>query len=49
VSFRALLCFGIVAAALAGGVHAADKPEDLAQAAAESWLKLTDAGDGAAS
>jgi uncharacterized protein DUF4019 len=49
VSVRAFLCFGVVAAALAAGVHAADKPEDAAQAAAESWLKLTDAGDGAAS
>ncbi len=49
VSFRAYLCFGIVTAALAAGVHASDKAEDLAQAAAESWLKLTDAGDGAAS
>jgi hypothetical protein len=29
--------------------RAADKPEDLAQAAAESWLKLTDAGDADAS
>jgi hypothetical protein len=40
---------GVVAAALAAPVRAADKPEDLAQAAAESWLKLTDAGDGAGS
>ena len=27
------------------GVFAADKPEDAAQSAAESWLKLVDAGD----
>lgn len=28
-----------------GGAYAADKPEDAAQAAAESWLKVVDAGD----
>jgi hypothetical protein len=39
----------IVVAMLAGAAQAADKPEDLAQTAAEAWLKLTDAGDGAAS
>jgi hypothetical protein len=49
VRIRILVYAGIVAAAFAGLVRAADKPEDLAQAAAESWLKLTDAGDGAAS
>jgi len=49
VRIRLLLCAGIVVAALAAPVRAADKPEDLAQAAAESWLKLTDAGDGGAS
>jgi Protein of unknown function (DUF4019) len=37
---------GLVAAAPAA---AAEKPEDAAQAAAESWLKLVDAGDYAAS
>ena len=46
---RILVYAGIVAAAVAGPVRAADKPEDLAQAAAESWLRLSDAGDGAAS
>ena len=35
----------IGASALAGGAFAADKPEDAAQAAAESWLKLVDKGD----
>ena len=34
---------------IVGGVSAADKPEDAAQAAAESWLKLVDAGDYAGS
>ena len=34
---------------LVGPVVAADKPEDAAQAAAESWLKLVDAGNYAAS
>jgi hypothetical protein len=39
-----------VAAALVGGQsRAADSPEDAAQAAAESWLKLVDQGDYAAS
>jgi hypothetical protein len=32
-----------------GGAYAADKPEDAAQAAAELWLKLVDAGDYAGS
>ncbi len=45
---RTLAYVGIVAAAFAP-VRAADQPEDLAQAAAESWLKLTDAGDGGGS
>jgi len=49
VNCRAFLGVGIVAAALAFPARAADRPEDRAQAAAESWLKLTDAGDGAAS
>ncbi len=49
MNVRAFLFAGMVAAALAAPARAADKPEDLAQAAAESWLKLTDAGDGAAS
>ena len=34
---------------LVGPAVAADKPEDAAQAAAESWLKLVDDGDYAAS
>ncbi len=49
MNLRAFLCAGVVAAAIAAPAGAADKPEDLAQAAAESWLKLTDAGDGAGS
>jgi hypothetical protein len=40
---------GIVAAAFTVLDRAADRPEDLAETAAESWLKLTDAGDAAAS
>ena len=32
-----------------GGAFAADNPEDTAQAAAESWLKLVDTGDYSAS
>ncbi len=41
----------VIAGALtvAGVARAEDKPENLAQAAAESWLKLTDAGNGEAS
>ena len=39
----------IGAIAAAGGALAADKPEDAAQASAESWLKLVDNGDYAAS
>lgn len=40
------ICALVLVAALAVPlVQAADKPEDLAQAAAESWLKLTDRGD----
>ena len=46
---RILVCAGILAAAFAATARAADNPEDLAQTAAESWLKLTDAGDGGAS
>lgn len=46
---RILMCVVIVSMALAAGALAADKPEDVAQAAAESWLKLTDGGNGAAS
>jgi hypothetical protein len=46
---RILLCVAIVSMAVTAGARAAEKPEDLAQAAAESWLKLTDGGNGAAS
>jgi len=45
---RFLVCASFVVAGFAASVGAAEKPEDLAQAAAESWLKLSDAGDGAA-
>ena len=46
---RTLVIVGFVAALFASTARAADTPEDLAQRAAESWLKLTDAGDGGAS
>ena len=46
---RALVFVGILAASFAAPALAADKPEDLAQVAAESWLKLTDSGDAGAS
>ena len=46
---RAVVLVGIVAAMFAGPARAADKPEDLAQTAAEAWLKLADAGDAGAS
>jgi hypothetical protein len=46
---RAVVGVSIIVAAFSVLVRAADKPEELAQTAAESWLKLTDAGDGAAS
>lgn len=49
MTLRALACAGLVAAVLAGTAGAAGQPEDLAQTAAESWLKLTDAGNAAAS
>ena len=49
MKIRALVCAGIVAAVIAAPARAADTPEDLAQSAAESWLKLTDAGDAGAS
>lgn len=44
-----LVGVAVVSMAVAVGAWAAQKPEDLAQAAAESWLKLTDEGNGAAS
>lgn len=40
---------GLAVACLAGFLLAADKPEDAAQAAGESWLSLIDAGDYAGS
>jgi len=49
VKKRAVVLVGIVAAMFAGPARAADKPEDLAQTAAEAWLKLADAGDAGAS
>jgi hypothetical protein len=49
VKIRALVCVGIIAAVFAAPARAADKPEDLAQSAAESWLQLTDAGNAGAS
>ncbi len=49
MTFRAFLLVGVVAAAITAPARAAGTPEDLGQAAAESWLKLTDAGDGAGS
>ena len=44
-----LVLVGVVGLVFASVARAADKPEDLAQAAAESWLKLTDAGNAGAS
>ena len=49
MKIRAFVCLSFVAAVFATAARAADKPEDLAQKAAESWLKLTDAGDAGAS
>ena len=49
MKIRALVCVSIVAAVFSAPAGAADKPEDLAQSAAESWLKLTDAGNAGAS
>ena len=46
---RTLVAAFFVAVLFAGRAAAADKPEDLAQAAAEGWLKLTDAGEAGAS
>lgn len=44
---RSLAWIVLVAALVATNARAVDKPEDQAQAAAESWLKLADAADGA--
>ncbi len=49
MKMRTLVFLGFIAAVFAATARAADKPEDLAQTAAESWLKLTDAGDAGAS
>jgi len=49
VKIRPLVCVGIIAAVFAAPARAADKPEDLTQSAAESWLQLTDAGNAGAS
>lgn len=44
MGIRHAVCAGVFALLLSGPVLAADTPEDLGQAAAESWLKLVDAG-----
>ena len=49
MKIRGLGWAAIVALVAASAAWAADKPEDLAQAAAESWLTLTDAGNAEAS
>jgi hypothetical protein len=50
VRIGALVGVGIISAVFAMPARAAEKPEELAaQRAAESWLKLTDAGDAGAS
>ena len=49
MTFRTTIMMGCLVAFLAAPAPAADKPEDAAQAAAESWLKLVDNGNYAAS
>ena len=49
MSVRTTILAGCVIAFLASPAIAADKPEDAAQAAAESWLKLVDGANYAAS
>ena len=49
MTVRRSIVAALFVACLAGPALAADKPEDAAQAAAESWLKLNDAGDYAGS
>jgi Protein of unknown function (DUF4019) len=49
MSLRTTFMVGYLVSALAASALAPDKPEDAAQAAAESWLKLVDAGEYAAS
>lgn len=46
---RSIVAAIAVVVCLVGSVVAADKPEDAAQAAAESWLRMVDAGDYAGS
>jgi hypothetical protein len=46
---RRVLFVALLATCMSGVALAADKPEDAAQASAESWLKLADAGDFAGS
>ncbi len=46
---RRVLLLAFLAVFVSGAAVAADKPEDAAQAAAESWLKLVDAGNFAGS
>jgi hypothetical protein len=47
--FVAVLAASLLVAAAASRVARADSPEDAAQAAAESWLKLVDSGNYAGS
>ena len=49
MTIRTIVIVGLVATFFAATARADDTPEDLAQRAAETWLKLTDAGDGGAS
>lgn len=49
MSLRGSVMAACLVAFLAGPAMAADKPEDAAQAAAESWLKLVDDGQYGAS
>lgn len=49
MKIRSIAGASVIAVMIGVTVSAADKPEDLAQGAAESWLKLTDAGDADAS
>ena len=46
---RGVVMACLISAIVAVAASAADKPEDAAQAAAESWLKLVDTGDYSAS
>jgi hypothetical protein len=49
MTVRRSIVAALFGACLVGPVVAAEKPEDAAQAAAESWLKQVDAGDYAGS